>query len=103
MSPAKKKPSSIADVLAGVLRNTGIAARVEQAGIIPEWAGLVGPQIATVTEPMSIAADGTLFVAVTTNAWMTELSMMEPELLRALNAKEGRLAVKRIRWVLQRT
>ena len=103
MSPAKKKPSSIADVLAGVLRNTGIAARVEQAGIIPEWAGLVGPQIATVTEPMSIAANGTLFVAVTTNAWMTELSMMEPELLRALNAKEGRLAVKRIRWVLQRT
>ena len=102
MSPARKKPSSIADVLAGVLRNTGIAARVEQAGIIPEWAGLVGPQIATVTEPMSIAADGTLFVAVTTNAWMTELSMMEPELLRALNAKAGRLAVKRIRWVLQR-
>ena len=102
MSPARKKPSSIADVLAGVLRNTGIAARVEQAGIIPEWAGLVGPPIATVTEPMSIAADGTLFVAVTTNAWMTELSMMEPELLRALNAKEGRLAVKRIRWVLQR-
>jgi len=103
VSPAKKKPSSIADVLAGVLRNTGIAARVEQAGIIPEWAGLVGRQIATVTEPMSIAADGTLFVAVTTNAWMTELSMMEPELLRALNAKEGRLAVKRIRWVLKRT
>jgi predicted nucleic acid-binding Zn ribbon protein len=102
VSPAKKKPSSIADVLAGVLQNTGIAARVEQAGIIPEWAALVGPQIAGVTEPMSITADGTLFVNVTTNAWMNELSMMEPELLRALNAKEGRLAVKRIRWLLRR-
>jgi predicted nucleic acid-binding Zn ribbon protein len=102
MSPAKKKPSSIADVLAGVLQNTGIAARVEQAGIIPEWAALVGPQIAGVTEPMSITADGTLFVNVTTNAWMNELSMMEPELLRALNAKEGRLAVKCIRWLLRR-
>jgi predicted nucleic acid-binding Zn ribbon protein len=102
VSPAKKRPLSIADVLAGVLKDTGLAARVEQAGLIPEWPALVGEQIATVTEPLSIAADGTLFVSVTTNAWMTELSLMEPELLRALNVKEGRLAVKRIRWLLQR-
>ena len=33
-----------------------------------------------------------MFVRVTTNAWMNELSLMEPELLRALNAKEGRRA-----------
>ena len=102
MSPAKKRPSSIADVLAGVLANAGVAARVEQAGIIPEWSALVGVQIAAVTEPMSITADGTLFVQVTTNAWMNELSLMEPELLRAVNAKDGRLAVRRIRWLLRR-
>jgi predicted nucleic acid-binding Zn ribbon protein len=102
MSPAKKKPSSIAEVLATVLDHAGIAARVEQAGIIPEWSALVGPQIANVTEPMSITADGTLFVNVTTNAWMNELSLMEPELLRALNVKEGRVPVKRIRWLLRR-
>lgn len=102
MSPARKKPSTIADVLAGVLRDTGLAARVEQAGVIPEWAALVGAQIASVTEPQSIAADGTLFVTVTTNAWMNELSLMEPELLRALNVKTGRLAIRRIRWLLKR-
>ncbi|MEO5817152.1 MAG: DUF721 domain-containing protein [Gemmatimonadaceae bacterium] len=102
MSPAKKKPSSFGDVLADVLQNAGIAARVEQAGIIPEWSTLVGAQIANVTEPQSIAADGTLFVHVTTNAWMMELSMMEPELLRALNAKPDRMAVKKIRWLLRR-
>jgi len=102
VSPAKKRPTSIADVLAGVLANAGVAARVEQAGIIPEWSALVGVQIAAVTEPMSITADGTLFVNVTTNAWMNELSLMEPELLRAVNAKDGRLAVKRIRWLLRR-
>jgi predicted nucleic acid-binding Zn ribbon protein len=103
MSPARKKPSSIADVLAGVLKDTGIAARVEQAGIIPEWSTLVGAQIAAVTEPMSVTADGTLFVNVTTNAWMNELSLMEPELLRALNGKDGRPAVRRIRWLLRRS
>jgi predicted nucleic acid-binding Zn ribbon protein len=103
MSPGKKKPSSIADILAGVLKESGVAARVEQAGIIPEWPGLVGAQIAAVTTPQSVTVDGTLFVSVSTNAWMMELSMMEPELLRALNAKEGRVPVKKIRWLLQRS
>ena len=102
MSAARKKPSAIADVLADVLRETGIAARVEQATVIPEWPTLVGVQIAGVTEPQSIAADGTLFVSVTTNAWMNELSLMEPELLRALNARIGRLQIRRIRWLLKR-
>lgn len=99
----RRRPSSISDVLASVLAESGVAARIEQATIIPEWASLVGPQIAAVTTPQSITADGTLFVAVTTNAWMMELSMMEPDLLRALNAKEGRVAVSKIRWLLQRT
>lgn len=103
MTPAKKKPpAALGDVLAGVLATAGITARVEQAGIIPEWPSLVGPQIALVTAPQSISADGTLFVHVTTNAWMMELSLMEPELLRALNAKDGRIPVKKIRWLIRR-
>ena len=102
MTGPRKKPSPLGDVLAGVLRDSGIAERVEQARLIPEWPALVGAQIAAVTEPTSIAADGTMFVRVTTNAWMNELSLMEPELLRALNSTEGRAPVKRIRWLLKR-
>ena len=102
MSDRRKKPSVVGDVLAGVLRESGIAERVEQARLIPEWPRLVGVQIAAVTEPTSIAADGTMFVLVTTNAWMNELSLMEPELLRALNVTEGRTPVRRIRWLLKR-
>lgn len=102
MSDGGKRPSALGDVLAGVLAQSGLQDRIEQATVIPEWASLVGPQIAAVTTPQSVTADGTLFVAVTTNAWMMELSLMEPELLRALNAKDGRLALKRIRWFLHR-
>lgn len=97
----KKKPERVANVLADYLARRGLQDRVEQAGIIPEWAQLVGEQIAAVTEPRSISANGTLFVAVTTNAWMNELSLLEPELLRSLNAKAGRSPVKRIRWLLR--
>ena len=97
-----KRPQTIGSLLDDVLRKTGVAERIEQAQIIPEWPSLVGPQIAAVTAPQSITADGTLFVAVSTNAWMTELSLMEPELLRSLNGKPGRSAVKKIRWLLRR-
>ena len=72
-----------------MLGDRGLAERVKQAAIIPEWPSLVGAQIAAVTTPESITANGTLFVRVTTNAWMNELSLLEPELLRSLNAKGG--------------
>ena len=62
---ARKKPSALSDVLAGVLRDSGIADRVEQARLIPEWPALVGPQIAAVTEPTSIAADVCRYAAST--------------------------------------
>ena len=97
-----RKPSALGDVLAGVLADAGISARVEQANVVPEWASLVGPQIAAVTEPLSVSADGTLFVAVATHAWMNELSLLEPELLRALNARTGLLPVLRLRLQLRR-
>lgn len=98
----KKKPERVANVVADYLAQRGLAERVEQAGVIPEWPRLVGEQIAAVTEPQSISANGTLFVAVTTNAWMNELSLLEPELLRSLNTHAERSPVLKIRWLLRR-
>ena len=100
MSNRKKKPEAIGAIVATWLGEKGLTERVDQAEIVPEWPKLVGPQIAQVTSPQSITANGTLFVKVTTNAWMNELSLLEPELLRSLNVKPGRTPVKRIRWQL---
>jgi predicted nucleic acid-binding Zn ribbon protein len=102
VSDRKKRPEAIGKIVADWLGERGLADRVEQAGVIPEWPALVGPQIAAVTSPQSITANGTLFVHVTTNAWMNELSLLEPELLRSLNAKPERTPVRRIRWLLAR-
>lgn len=99
----KKKPEPIADVLQGWIDKSGIAKRIGQATVVPEWEKLVGPQIAAVTAPTSVTADGTLWVHVTTSAWMNELSLMEPQLLRALNAPAGRTPIRHIRWQLKRT
>jgi len=97
----KKRPAAISSVVADFLGKSGLSKRVDQAGIIPEWPALVGPQIAAVTEPQSITRMGTLFVRVKTNAWMNELSLLEPELLKSLNAKPERVPIKRIRWTLK--
>jgi predicted nucleic acid-binding Zn ribbon protein len=96
----KGKPETLGNALASFLDQAGLAERVEQATIVPEWEELVGAQIAGVTTPLSIARDGTLFVAVRTHAWMQELSLMEPQLLIALNARTGRAKVSRIHWRL---
>lgn len=98
----KRRPRKLGDVMSDVLKRSGIADRVAQAAVIPDWPSLVGPQIARVTEPLSVTPQGTLFVAVTTNAWMTELSLMEPDLLRRLNERTGRLQIRKIRWQMRR-
>lgn len=98
----KRKPAALGDVVTGFLKQSGLEERVEQALVIPEWESLVGIQIATVTNPLFVTSDGTLFVAVRTNGWMTELSLMEPQLLRALNATAGRGRIRKIRLQLMR-
>lgn len=98
----KRKPEPLGKVVGTFLRDSKLEERVEQASVVPEWELLVGKQIAAVTKPISVTADGTLFIAVKTNAWMTELSLMEPQILRALNAKSGRTRVRKIRLQLMR-
>ncbi len=96
------KPTRLGDVVPDVLDQSGLAERLEQAAVIVHWTAIVGREIAKVTEPISIDRKGVLTVAVTSSAWMTELSMMAPELLRVINEKAGSRKVERIRWRLVR-
>jgi predicted nucleic acid-binding Zn ribbon protein len=102
--PKKRgQPVSIADVMAQVLQQKGMTERLAQVGAIDEWATVVGAQIASVTEPLSITADGVLWVRVATAAWMNELSLLAPTLLGRLNAVPGRAPVKQLRFRLGRS
>ena len=98
----KRAPAKLGDVVASVLQHAGLSDRVAQASVIPDWPVLVGPQIARVTEPVLLQQDGTLCVAVTTHAWMQELTLLEPELLRSLNRDPHRPPVLQLRWMLRR-
>ena len=96
------KPERLSLALTDFLKTKGLRDRVIQANAIDDWPNVVGPQISKVTEALKITPDGTLFVAVTTNAWMNELSLMEPELIRVLNIHASARRVKKIRFELKR-
>ncbi|MFP4623178.1 MAG: DUF721 domain-containing protein, partial [Gemmatimonadota bacterium] len=90
----------VAEALQGYLAESGLAERLERAGVLDEWAERVGERIARVTEPLHVS-DDILFVAVRSSAWLMELRMMEADIRRRLNEgrTKGRLA--RIRFVME--
>ena len=98
----RSKPVAVSEALERYLARAGLARRVGQAQIIPDWPHLVGPQIATVATPESVTPDGVLFVRVTTSAWMNELQLMTPEIMARINAGRGAGRITTIRWLLSR-
>jgi predicted nucleic acid-binding Zn ribbon protein len=86
----------VGEALAGYLRRTGLKTRLDQASVVTEWARLVGGPVARVTEPEGVTEDGILFVRVATAAWMQELQMMSPDILRKLG--QAGKKIRRIVW-----
>lgn len=101
-SKKPSRPVAVGEAVAGYLSRAGLARRVGQAQVIPDWPGLVGPQIAAVASPESVTPDGVLFVRVTTSSWMNELQLMTPEIIARINAGRGAGRIGAIRWLLSR-
>jgi predicted nucleic acid-binding Zn ribbon protein len=87
------------DVLANWLERSGVGERLDEAGIVPEWAERVGPAIAAVTIPLRVS-HGTLVVTVRSSAWLMELHMMEREIVRRLNDGREKGRIDRIRFLM---
>src|SRR6267378_3508506 len=100
--PPKSRPVAVAEALEGYLKRTGLARRVGQAQMIPDWPGLVGPQIAAVATPECITSYGVLFVRVETSSCMNELQLMTPDIMSRVIAGRGPGRITTIRWLLSR-
>src|SRR5512143_4278855 len=92
------KPTRLGEALQAYLRKAGLVRRIGQVRVLDDWAELVGPQIAKVTQPESVGADGQLRVRVATAAWAAELQLMTPQILARLNTgRSGRITA--VRWM----
>lgn len=96
----RKVATRVGDVIERYLARAGLAGRVAQAQVIPDWPRLVGPQIAAVATPERVGPDGTLIVRVTTSGWLTELHLMAPDIIARVNAGRASGRITAIRWYL---
>ncbi|MGD8698343.1 MAG: DUF721 domain-containing protein [Gemmatimonadales bacterium] len=88
-------PERLGPLVEGLLRSRGLSEGVERAAVIADWAGLVGPQIARVANPVGFDRE-TLFVEVSSSAWLMELRLLERRILGELNAARRRGKFERI-------
>jgi len=89
----------VAEALASYLERSGLGDRLEETSALDQWPGRVGERIAAVTTPLHVA-NGVLFVAVSSSAWLMELRLMEADIRRRLNEGRDRGQVERIRFVM---
>ena len=95
----RDKPTPLGEALQKYLKDSGLEERLEEAGVVPEWAERVGPAIAAVTVPLRTSS-GALVVAVRSSAWLSELKLMEREIVRRLNEGRQKGKIQRIRFVM---
>lgn len=99
MSGRRKGPTPLEEALGSYLASSGLAEKLEEASVVPEWRQRVGNAIAEVATPLRVS-DGTLLVAVRSSAWLMELRLMEAEILARLNEGRGRGRIRGIRFLM---
>lgn len=77
-----------ASAIAATLKIHGIADEVRGQRLYTEWTDLVGPKIAQRTRPDGIT-DRVLWIEVATSAWLHELNLLRPQLMRGLLERLG--------------
>lgn len=91
--PRMKRPLPVATLLEAVFAGKPAQQRLKEAKAWQFWEQAVGPQIAARATPVSFR-DGTLTVRVSGSAWMQQLSLLKPDILRQLNGAIGEPLVK---------
>jgi predicted nucleic acid-binding Zn ribbon protein len=93
--PDGRDPQPFASGIERLVSERGWQAEIAVAGAVARWAEIVGADIAGHTTPESFSA-GVLRVRASSTAWATQLRMLAPNLVAALNAELGHGTVTRI-------
>ncbi len=90
--PRARAAITAREAVQAALQYHKLADDVRGERVIAEWTELVGPRIAQRTRPDRIA-DRVLWVEVATSAWLHELTLLKPQLLRGLLERLGEPAL----------
>lgn len=93
--PRMRYPKPLSDLIQEGLAGLGLGARLAEIEIWRLWPEVVGPAIASRSQPLRII-NGTLTVAVSSGPWMQELSFLKVIMKEKLNERLGGDIVREI-------
>ena len=93
--PPMRKAARAGELLEKLLQNYGLDKKLQQYRALVIWDEVVGPQIAARARPSKIRGS-VLEVCVDQPAWMQQLQLMKPQILRKLNEQLGEGEIKEI-------
>lgn len=93
--PPMRRAAQAGELLEKLLHSYGLDKRVRQYRALVIWDEVVGPQIAARARPNKIRGS-VLEICVDQPAWMQQLQLMKPQILKKLNAQLGEGEIKEI-------
>ena len=93
----RRKVKPLSEILGKLLREEGLEAPLLQKRIVSAWDIVAGPTVVRYTQEKSIR-NQTLFVKIINPALRADLSMMQTELIKKLNAAVGSMIITEIRF-----
>lgn len=98
---AMEKPANVAEILHGVLKNKGMAKKIDQYSVFSIWENIVGSTIAERATPSKMQGD-TLIITTKNAGWAHELSFMKQEILKRIHEALPNATINDIRFIAGR-
>lgn len=94
--PDPRDPQGIESVLRKVLGNLGWNAGMNAGRVLEEWDDIVGERISSHCHPVSLE-EGVLVVSASSSAWASQLRMLTPQLITAIEEHVGSHVIAELR------
>ena len=91
----RKKLDKLSYTLGSMLKARGLGSRLSEYRVFGQWEKSVGPVIARHAQPQTLRGKK-LTLVVDSPAWMQQLSLLKPEIIKKVNSTLGKDAVKEI-------
>ena len=91
-------PELISGVLSNLISDREWDSGLAEGNLFAGWASIVGGDIATHTEPISLL-DGKLLVQCSSTAWATQLTLTQNDILATIRASAPGALVESIRFI----
>jgi predicted nucleic acid-binding Zn ribbon protein len=91
------KPKRLGEILASVLHDQGLDAKLRRHRVVVYWEEFAGREIAARSRATALDEAGTLHVEVDSAVWMQELQMLKDRLKAEINRRLGSEEVRSIR------